>query len=108
LASRTRILLEKSGLSQAEAVKITSQKLGNRPATCRVYYIHPAIPEAFVDGRLFEIYDRAPEVGQSGIDLRTEERTALELVSHYTAASAPAKKAARMQPLRVCRWSRDW
>ena len=33
-----------------EAVKLTAQKLGNRPAACRAYYIHPAIPEAFIDG----------------------------------------------------------
>jgi DNA topoisomerase I len=88
-----------------EAVKMTAQKLGNRPAACRAYYIHPAIPEAFADGRLFETYDHALEAGQSGIDLRPEERTALELVSHHTAASVPAKKAHRMQPhhARLCR-----
>lgn len=88
-----------------EAVKMTSQKLGNRPAACRAYYIHPAIPEAFADGRLFETYDHALEAVHSGIDLRPEEKTALELVSHYTAAPVPAKKTARRQPhrLRLCR-----
>ena len=88
-----------------EAVKMTAQKLGNRPAACRAYYIHPAIPEAFADGRLFEVYDHALESGHGGIGLRTEERTALELVSHYPAASATARKAARVQPhhVRLCR-----
>jgi len=76
-----------------EAVKMTSQKLGNRPAACRAYYIHPAIPEAFVDGSLFEAYDHAAAVGQTDKGLRPEERTGLALVSRY-AASVPAKKTA--------------
>ena len=88
-----------------EAVKMTAQKLGNRPAACRAYYIHPAIPQAFLDGRLFEVYDRVPKAAHGGIGLRPEERTALELVSQYTGASAQARKSARMQPhrARLCR-----
>src|SRR5262249_4001944 len=30
-----------------EAVKQVAKKLGNRPATCRAYYIHPAILESY-------------------------------------------------------------
>jgi DNA topoisomerase I len=37
-----------------EAIKQVSQKLGNRPATCRKYYVHPAILDAYTDGSLFD------------------------------------------------------
>jgi DNA topoisomerase-1 len=77
-----------------EAVKMTSQKLGNRPAACRAYYIHPAIPEAFVDGRLIDAYDHAMDVSQTDKGLRPEERAALALVSRHTSTAVPAKKTA--------------
>jgi DNA topoisomerase-1 len=35
-----------------EAVKRTASKLGNRPATCRNYYVHPAIIDAYMEGSL--------------------------------------------------------
>ena len=34
------------------AIKIVAERLGNRPATCRKYYIHPLIVEAYVSGDL--------------------------------------------------------
>jgi DNA topoisomerase-1 len=37
-----------------EAVKRVAQRLGNRPATCRNYYIHPAILDAYSEGALLE------------------------------------------------------
>ena len=37
-----------------EAIKEVSQRLGNRPATCRKYYVHPAVLEAYSDGSLFD------------------------------------------------------
>jgi DNA topoisomerase-1 len=36
-----------------EAIKAVSSKLGNRPATCKKYYVHPAILEAYEDGSIF-------------------------------------------------------
>lgn len=38
-----------------QAVKDVARELGNRPATCRKYYIHPAILAAYVDGRLLSL-----------------------------------------------------
>ncbi len=35
-----------------EAVKHVADQLGNRPAICRKYYVHPAVIAAFLDGRL--------------------------------------------------------
>jgi DNA topoisomerase I len=37
-----------------DTVKEVAASLGNRPATCRKYYIHPAVIDAYTDGRLFE------------------------------------------------------
>jgi DNA topoisomerase-1 len=39
----------------AEAIKETAEQLGNRPATCRKYYVHPAVLEAYQDQSLFEL-----------------------------------------------------
>lgn len=75
-----------------EAVKMTSQKLGNRPAACRAYYIHPAIPEAFMDGKLFSAF--AKNSGKTENGLRREERTALDLVHQYAASPVTARKTA--------------
>jgi DNA topoisomerase-1 len=37
------------------AVKETAARLGNRPATCRKYYVHPAVLESYQSGGLFEL-----------------------------------------------------
>ncbi|MES1257680.1 MAG: DNA topoisomerase IB, partial [Acidobacteriota bacterium] len=34
------------------AIQRTASHLGNRPATCRNYYVHPAILDAYLDGSL--------------------------------------------------------
>ena len=36
------------------AVKRVARKLGNRPATCRKYYVHPAILECYMAGELLD------------------------------------------------------
>ncbi len=41
--------------SVVEVVKSVAAKLGNRPATCRKYYVHPAVIESYLDGSLFSI-----------------------------------------------------
>jgi DNA topoisomerase-1 len=71
-----------------EAVKMTSQKLGNRPAACRAYYIHPAIPAAYMDGTLFSTLNHAQTIQTSETGLRPEERAALGLVHHYNSPSS--------------------
>ncbi len=37
-----------------QVVKTVSEALGNTPAVCRKYYIHPAVVEAYRNGSLFE------------------------------------------------------
>ena len=36
------------------AVKRVARKLGNRPATCRKYYVHPAIMQCYMAGELLD------------------------------------------------------
>jgi DNA topoisomerase I len=38
--------------SAVEAIRQTAARLGNRPATCRNYYVHPAVIESWMDGSL--------------------------------------------------------
>jgi len=72
-----------------EAVKMTSQKLGNRPAACRAYYIHPAIPEAFINGRLFSAFENVKTSAGTEMSLRPEEEIALDLVTQHSPSPAP-------------------
>jgi len=55
-------------------------KLGNRPATCRKYYVHPVILDAYMNGRLLHSLERHKGA-------RRAERCVLELVKRYAAGS---------------------
>ena len=59
-----------------EVVKSVAEKLGNRPATCRKYYIHPAVMECYMTGR-FEKTARKFEHSRS---LRDYEQPVLALL----------------------------
>jgi DNA topoisomerase-1 len=41
-----------------EVVKEVAGKLGNKPATCKKYYIHPAVLDSFTAGTLHELADK--------------------------------------------------
>jgi DNA topoisomerase-1 len=34
------------------AIKSAAKQLGNRPATCRKYYVHPKVPTTYLKGKL--------------------------------------------------------
>jgi DNA topoisomerase-1 len=78
-----------------EAVKATSKRLGNRPAACRKYYIHPAILESYSGQTMFEAFKGIhSSPGHAGAHLRAEERVVLRLVEAYAnAATARQAKA---------------
>ncbi|HZS53953.1 MAG TPA: DNA topoisomerase IB, partial [Bryobacteraceae bacterium] len=42
----------------ADIVKDVAAKLGNKPATCKKYYIHPAVMDAFSAGTLHEFAEK--------------------------------------------------
>jgi DNA topoisomerase I len=51
--------------SVVEAVKRVSSELGNRPAVCRKFYVHPAVLDAYADGDLQDLVQEvASEVGE--------------------------------------------
>jgi DNA topoisomerase-1 len=68
------------------AVKDTAKRLGNRPATCRNYYVHPAVTEAYLDGTLSQ-FVKPVETNSTDTELTLypEERGVLRLIqSHST------------------------
>ncbi|HSN85669.1 MAG TPA: DNA topoisomerase IB, partial [Thermoanaerobaculia bacterium] len=68
-----------------EVVKRVSADLGNRPAICRKFYVHPAVIDAFVDGSLPEVLKDAVDDSPGGDDdssggLRRLESQVLKLL----------------------------
>ena len=43
----------------AKAVQLVAEELGNKPATCRKFYIHPVVLSEYESGRLATLYDKA-------------------------------------------------
>jgi DNA topoisomerase-1 len=81
-----------------EAVRRTAARLRNRPATCRNYYIHPAVLQAFEDRTLIERLrepsdnNRANRI-QRGLD--EHEAAVLRLLEH-----SPKENGALVSKLR--------
>ncbi|HWB86828.1 MAG TPA: hypothetical protein VG675_21970 [Bryobacteraceae bacterium] len=62
------------------AIKAVAGRLGNRPATCRKHYVHPAVLNAYTEGTLFS------HLGPRGNRLyHREELTVIKLLSGYKA-----------------------
>ncbi|MGB3613191.1 MAG: hypothetical protein WBA10_05300 [Elainellaceae cyanobacterium] len=62
------------------AIAAAARQLGNRPATCRKYYVHPRIPEAHLSGDLVPLMTSA----QATIDyLERHECAVLELIESW-------------------------
>ncbi len=72
-----------------EAVKHAAQRLGNRPSVCSKYYIHPAVPEAFLRGELAVLMNGEPKAKAlpAGL-LNPLERGVLALLEQYREAPA--------------------
>jgi DNA topoisomerase-1 len=69
----------------AGAVKRVASRLGNRPATCRKYYIHPAVLDGYDDGSLFAMMREgdAQNEAYAGLGLRPEEYCVMVLIAEY-------------------------
>ncbi|HWD00621.1 MAG TPA: hypothetical protein VG456_27885 [Candidatus Sulfopaludibacter sp.] len=79
------------------AVKAVARRLGNRPATCRKYYMHPAILDAYMDGSLFEAREHGEQqnAAYAGMGLTPEEYCVMVVVaSHQEKLAKQAAKAA--------------
>jgi DNA topoisomerase-1 len=84
-----------------DAVKQVAKRLGNRPATCRKYYIHPAILDAYSDGSLFERMrdGEAQDQAFQGTGLRPEEYAAVTIIAKYQ-EHGPMARDTRTEVLR--------
>jgi DNA topoisomerase-1 len=84
----------------AAAVKLVAEHLGNRPAICRKYYIHPAVLEAFSAGRLpAALAQAAAPPGPAALAAADEEQetpraSAAERLDAATACAAAAVEEA--------------
>ncbi|HJT89413.1 MAG TPA: hypothetical protein VJ732_16205 [Bryobacteraceae bacterium] len=76
------------------AVKSVARELGNRPATCRKYYVHPAIFDAYSDGSLFSTMEQGQEqhTAYAGLGLRPEEYSLMVIVAAYQEKAVRAIK----------------
>jgi DNA topoisomerase I len=63
-----------------EANKSTAAKLANRPATCRAYYVHPAVIDSYLEGSFFDLLNREDKDPIRG--LTAEDRAALRIISN--------------------------
>ena len=63
-----------------QAIKNVALQLGNRPATCRKYYIHPAIIEAYHDGTLLPMMSQTADLESTVEELNPEEKVVLEII----------------------------
>lgn len=65
----------------SQVIKTVAQHLGNRPATCRKYYVHPAVLEAYLDQTLYNVM--AEYIDQTSDDkhaLRPEELAVVAMI----------------------------
>ena len=66
------------------AVKETAKLLGNRPAACRKYYVHPALFESYSDQTIFAIMRNfSPDAPAAPGKLRPAEAAVLRLIESY-------------------------
>lgn len=64
-----------------QAIKAVAAYLGNRPATCRKYYVHPAVLEAYLDQSFHNVMEEhAEKPMQNAYALRPEELAVVALL----------------------------
>jgi DNA topoisomerase-1 len=62
------------------AIRVAAERLGNRLATCRTYYVHPAVIEAYLAGDLLPVMRHATE--PKGM-LSADEEAVLKITQRY-------------------------
>ena len=68
-----------------DVIKRVAKQLGNRPATCKKYYVHPAIIDAYTTGELFQELSSCE-------NSRRQEDCIMKLVAKYVSdLKKPAK-----------------
>jgi DNA topoisomerase-1 len=77
------------------AVKAVARQLGNRPATCRKYYIHPAILDSYLAGSLLPAVEQGEQqqVAYAGLGLKPEEYCVMVIVAAHQERLARESRA---------------
>jgi len=88
------------------AVKETASQLGNRPATCRKYYIHPAVVESYLSEKMFQVPH--PKLGRP--QPRGHEAAMLALLKQFhspnlSGQSTPARRKPTRRISKVHTWA---
>jgi DNA topoisomerase-1 len=78
-----------------QAIKGVAQELGNRPATSRKYYVHPAIIDAYMDSSLFGIMEKASKQkkASSSTELSPQEVAVLKILEQHLLQENEKKSA---------------
>jgi DNA topoisomerase-1 len=76
----------------ANCVKSVAARLGNRPATCRKYYVHPAVLESYVAGSIFPLIEQGQkqDADYGGLGLRPEEYCVIAVITAHQEKLAKA------------------
>lgn len=71
--------------NMTQAIKDVAKQLGNRPATCRKYYVHPAILDAYQDETLCPSMacSNQQKTATATQQLQPEEQVVLELLKQH-------------------------
>lgn len=78
-----------------QAIKTVASHLGNRPATCRKYYVHPAVLDAYLDESLHRIMQHyAHTLVEASYELRPEELAVVALIEAQLMQELQEQKAA--------------
>lgn len=77
-----------------QAIKDVAKQLGNRPATCRKYYVHPAILDAYQDGTLCQNMPCSTQQKPASAtqDLQPEEQVVLQLLKQHLVKESQTDK----------------
>ncbi|WP_022976001.1 DNA topoisomerase IB [Nevskia ramosa] len=73
-----------------EVIKDIAAGLGNTPAVCRKCYVHPAVLDAYMDGRLGNVIPAKPKRG-----LKIDEAAFLQFISALTSRRTARKPATK-------------
>jgi DNA topoisomerase-1 len=78
------------------ALKTVARQLGNRPATCRKYYVHPAVLDAYSTGFLFPVMQEGEKQhgDYAGMGLRPDEYSVMVIIAEYQQKLAKLSRAA--------------
>ncbi|KST63601.1 DNA topoisomerase IB [Mastigocoleus testarum] len=66
-----------------KAIKGVARELGNRPATCRKYYVHPGILAAYEDSSLFPAIEAAYQSDKNQLESRPVEQAVLNILEQH-------------------------